>query len=69
MQAISLYWFVSTFGRQKFGLLYVEFSAEFNELSLKGATKLYYTYYLCIVIIFSIRIHQNLCFLLIILEN
>ena len=39
MQAISLYWFAahqqtSTLRQQKFGLFYVEFSAEFNELNL-----------------------------------
>ena len=39
MQAISLYWFAaqhqtSTFTLQKFGLFYVKFSAEPNELSL-----------------------------------
>ena len=39
MQAILLYWFAvqqqtCTLRRQKFGLLYVKFSAEFIELSL-----------------------------------
>ena len=39
MQAISLHWFAAqqqttTIRRQKRGLLYVKFSAEFNELSL-----------------------------------
>ena len=38
-QAISLYWFAvqqtSTFRRQTFGLFFLKFSAEFNELSLK----------------------------------
>ena len=38
-QAIFLYWFaaqqqIGTLRRQKFGLFYVEFSAEVNELSL-----------------------------------
>ena len=40
MQAISLYWFeaqqqASTFRRQKFGLLYLKFSAKFKDFSLK----------------------------------
>ena len=39
MQAILLYWFAAqqqtgTLRRQKIGLLYVKFNAEFNELSL-----------------------------------
>ena len=39
MQAILLYWFAaqqqsSTLSGQKIGLFYVEFSAEFNKLSL-----------------------------------
>ena len=40
MKAISLYWFAAQqqtnlFRRQKFGLVYLKFSAEFNEFSLK----------------------------------
>ena len=41
MKVISLYWFAAqqqqqtnSFRRQKFGLFYLEFSAEFNELAL-----------------------------------
>ena len=39
MKVISLYWFAaqhrtSTFSRQKFGLFYLQLSAEFNELTL-----------------------------------
>ena len=39
MQAILLYWFAaqqqtSTLRRQKIGLFYLKFNAEFNELSL-----------------------------------
>ena len=41
MKVISLYWFASqqqasTFRRQKFGLFYLELSAEFNEVALKS---------------------------------